>query len=351
MGGAGFPTSMKWDLVRKQLDPVKYVVCNADESEPGTIKDRFIMTNLPHLLIEGMIIAGLVTGAKRGILYIRHEYHLQEEILGEEIRRCYRAGILGKKILGSDLDYDLEVFVSPGGYICGEESALIEAIEGHRAEPRNKPPFPGQIGLWQKPTVINNVETFINVPQILARGVEWFVEQGASGSRGETFINVPQILARGVEWFVEQGASGSRGLKFVGVSGHVARPGIFEVPMGVPMRDVILNHAGGVRGGRQLKAFAPSGPSSGYLPASMIDVRLDFKALAEAGSMLGSGAIVVCDETTCMLDMALNAVRFYRNESCGKCVPCRVGSQKMAEMLARWTQGGILESPTNFHEP
>ncbi len=205
MGGAGFPTSMKWDLVRKQRDPVKYVVCNADESEPGTIKDRFIMTNLPRLLIEGMIIAGLVTGAKRGILYIRHEYDLQEEILGEEIGRCYRAGLLGKKILGSDLDYDLEVFVSPGGYICGEESALIEAIEGHRAEPRNKPPFPGQVGLWQKPTVINNVETFINVPQILAHGVDWFVAQGAGGSRG---------------------------LKFVGVSGHVARPGIFEVATG-----------------------------------------------------------------------------------------------------------------------
>jgi formate dehydrogenase beta subunit len=316
MGGAGFPTSMKWDLVRKQPDPIKYVVCNADESEPGTIKDRFIMTNLPHLLVEGMLIAGLVTGAKRGILYIRHEYHLQEEILGEEIRRCYRAGLLGKKILGSDIDYDLEVFVSPGGYICGEESALIEAIEGHRAEPRNKPPFPGQIGLWQKPTVINNVETFINVPQILERGVDWFAAQGAGGSRG---------------------------LKFVGVSGHVARPGIFEVPMGTPMRDVIFNHAGGIRGSRQLKAFAPSGPSSGYLPASMIDVRLDFKALAEAGSMLGSGAIVACDDTTCMLDMALNAVRFYRNESCGKCVPCRVGSQKMTNMLVRWTQGGVAE--------
>jgi NADH:ubiquinone oxidoreductase subunit F (NADH-binding)/NADH:ubiquinone oxidoreductase subunit E len=316
MGGAGFPTSMKWDLVRKQADPVKYIVCNADESEPGTIKDRFIMTNLPHLLIEGMIIAGLVTGAKRGILYIRHEYHLQEEILGEEIRRCYRSGLLGKKILGSEFDYELEVFVSPGGYICGEESALIEAIEGHRAEPRNKPPFPGQIGLWQKPTVINNVETFINVPQILARGIDWFVAQGSGGSRG---------------------------LKFVGVSGHVARPGIFEVAMGVPMRDVIFNHAGGVRGGRQLKAFAPSGPSSGYLPASLIDVRLDFKSLAEAGSMLGSGAIVVCDDTTCMLDMALNAVRFYRNESCGKCVPCRIGSQKMSDMLVRWTQGGLPE--------
>src|SRR5713226_8520622 len=316
MGGAGFPTSLKWDLVRKQADPVKYIVCNADESEPGTIKDRFIMTNLPHLLIEGMIIAGLVTGAKRGILYIRHEYHFQEEILGEEIRRCYHSGLLGKNILGSDLGFDIEVFVSPGGYICGEESALIEAIEGHRAEPRNKPPFPGQIGLWQKPTVINNVETFINVPQILARGVDWFAAQGSGGSRG---------------------------LKFVGVSGHVARPGIFEVPMGTPMRDVIFNHAGGVRSGRQLKAFAPSGPSSGYLPASMIDVRLDYKALAEAGSMLGSGAIVVCDDGTCMLDMALNAVRFYRNESCGKCVPCRVGSQKMADMLARWTQGGVPE--------
>jgi NADH:ubiquinone oxidoreductase subunit F (NADH-binding)/NADH:ubiquinone oxidoreductase subunit E len=317
MGGAGFPTSMKWDLVRKQPDEVKYVVCNADESEPGTIKDRFIMTNLPHLLIEGMIIAGLVTGAKRGILYIRHEYHLQEEILGEEIRRCYRSGVLGKKILGSDLDFELEVFVSPGGYICGEESALIEAIEGHRAEPRNKPPFPGQVGLWQKPTVINNVETFINVPQILARGIDWFVAQGANGSRG---------------------------LKFVGVSGHVAHPGIFEVPMGTPMRDVIFNHAGGVRGGRQLKAFAPSGPSSGFLPTSMMDVRLDFKALADAGSMLGSGAIVICDDTTCMLDMALNAARFYRNESCGKCVPCRVGSQKMADMLVRWTQGSVSES-------
>jgi NADH:ubiquinone oxidoreductase subunit F (NADH-binding)/NADH:ubiquinone oxidoreductase subunit E len=317
MGGAGFPTSLKWDLVRKQPDPEKYIVCNADESEPGTIKDRFIMTHLPHLLVEGMILAGLVTGAKQGILYIRHEYHLQEEILGEEIRRCYRAGLLGKNILGSGLDFELRVFVSPGGYICGEESALIEAIEGHRAEPRNKPPFPGVVGLWQKPTVINNVETFINVPQILARGVEWYKAAGRNGSRG---------------------------FKFVGVSGHAARPGVFEVPLGIKMREVLSDYAGGVRGGRALKAFAPSGPSSGYLPASMADVRLDFEALAEAGSMLGSGAIVVCDDTTCMLDIALNAVRFYRNESCGKCVPCRVGSQKMVDLLVRWTQGELPET-------
>jgi len=316
MGGAGFPTSLKWDLVRKQADPVRYIVCNADESEPGTIKDRFILAHLPHLVIEGMILAGLVTGSKKGILYIRHEYPLQEEIFGEELRRCAKAGLLGKKILGGDLEFDLEIFVSPGGYICGEESALIEAIEGHRAEPRNKPPFPGQMGLWQKPTVINNVETFANVPQILARGVEWFKTAGVGGSRG---------------------------LKFVGVSGQVANPGVFEVPMGTSMSEVIFGHAGGIRGGRKLKAFAPSGPSSGYLPASMVEVKLDFKALADAGSMLGSGAIVVCDDTTCMLDMALNAVKFYRNESCGKCVPCRMGSQKMVELLTRWTQGGVSE--------
>jgi len=314
MGGAGFPTAMKWDLVRKQPPGEKYIVCNADESEPGTIKDRFIMTHLPHLLVEGMILAGLVTGAKQGILYIRHEYHLQEEILGEEIRRAYRGGLLGRNILGSGLEFELRIFVSPGGYICGEESALIEAIEGHRAEPRNKPPFPGVAGLWQKPTVINNVETFIHVPQILARGVDSYKAAGRNGSRG---------------W------------KFVGVSGHCAKPGVYEVPMGITLREVLVDYAGGVRGGRALKAFAPSGPSSGYLPAALVDVRLDFKALAEAGSMLGSGAIVVCDDTTCMLDMALNAVRFYRNESCGKCVPCRVGSQKMVDLLVRWTQGGL----------
>jgi NADH:ubiquinone oxidoreductase subunit F (NADH-binding)/NADH:ubiquinone oxidoreductase subunit E len=317
MGGAGFPTSLKWDLVRKQTEPIKYVVCNADESEPGTIKDRFIISHLPHLVIEGMIIAGLVTRAQKGIFYIRHEYPLQEEIFGEELRRCAKAGLVGKKILGSELDFDLEIFVSPGGYICGEESALIEAIEGHRAEPRNKPPFPGQAGVWQKPTVINNVETFSNVPQILARGVDWFKNAGVGGSRG---------------------------LKFVGVSGQVENPGVFEVPMGTSMSDVIFGNAGGVRGGKKLKAFAPSGPSSGYLPASMVQVKLDFKALADAGSMLGSGAIVVCDETTCMLDMALNAIKFYRNESCGKCVPCRMGSQKMVEILTRWTQGKLSES-------
>ncbi len=312
LGGAGFSTEMKWQMVRRQPDPEKYIVCNADESEPGTIKDRFIMEHLPYLVIEGMIIAGLVVGAKKGILYIRHEYETQEKILDEEIHRCYREGLLGKTILGSDLTFDLELFVSPGGYICGEESALLEAIEGKRAEPRNKPPFPGQAGLWNKPTALNNVETFMNVPVILGHGVEWYKSQGKGGASG---------------------------LKFVGVSGWVNNPGIFEVPMGTPARDVILGLAGGPPDGKAFKAFAPSGPSSGYLPASMVDVRLDFKSLAAVDSMLGSGAIVVCNEDTCMLDMALNSVRFFRNESCGKCVPCRVGSQKLVDLLTGWTKG------------
>ena len=312
LGGAGFSTEMKWQMVRRAPGQEKYVVCNADESEPGTFKDRHILTHLPHLVIEGMIIAGVVTGARQGTVYIRHEYEPQREIVEEEIRRCEREGILGPRILGSEFGFELDLFVSPGGYICGEESALLEAIEGKRAEPRNKPPFPGQKGLWGKPTVINNVETFANVPQILVRGADWYKAQGFGGAAG---------------------------LKWIGVSGQVRRPGVYEIPMGTPVSELIFQHAGGLPDGKKLKAFAPSGPSSGYLPASMADVRLDFKSLAAAGSMLGSGALVVCAEGTCMLDMALNAVTFFRNESCGKCVPCRVGSQKMVDIMTRWSQG------------
>jgi len=183
LGGAGFPTEMKWSIVRQQADPEKYVVCNADESEPGTFKDRFILTHLPHLVIEGMILAGIMTGAQKGILYIRHEYEEQEKILEHEIERCRREHLTGENILGTGKRFELEIFVSPGGYICGEETALLEAIEGKRAEPRNKPPFPVQQGLWNKPTVINNVETFANVPQILERGVDWYKSAGVGGAR------------------------------------------------------------------------------------------------------------------------------------------------------------------------
>jgi len=299
LGGAGFPTGIKWEAVRNAPGDEKYVVCNADESEPGTIKDRFILHHLPHLVIEGMIIAGLVTGARRGILYLRHEYQAQEKILEQELHRCHREGLIGKH-------FDLELFISPGGYICGEETALIEAIEGKRAEPRNKPPFPVTHGVFNKPTALNNVETLANVPLILVNGADWYK---------------------------------SHALKFVGISGDVRHPGIFCVPMGTPVSDVIFGLAGGIPDGKRLKAFAPSGPSSGYLPASLADTPLDFKSLAAAGSMLGSAAIVICAEGRCMLDMALNAVTFFRNESCGKCVPCRSGTEKMVDILTGWTKG------------
>ena len=312
LGGAGFPTGMKWEIVRNAVGSTKYIVCNADESEPGTVKDRFIMEHIPHLVIEGMIIAGLVTGARKGILYIRHEYEEPKEIVQEEIDRCYHIGALGPSIFGHSMGFELSIFTSPGGYICGEESALLEAIEGKRSEPRNKPPFPGNQGLWNMPTAINNVETFTVAAAILVHGLEWYKSQGLNGLPG---------------------------LKFVAVSGDVKRPGIFEVPMGTSYEDLIYKHAGGILDDRELLGFAPSGPSSGYLPAEMAKLPLDFNALAAAGSMVGSGAVVVCAEGRCMLDMALNAVRFFRNESCGKCVPCRVGSQKLVTLLTQWTRG------------
>jgi NADH:ubiquinone oxidoreductase subunit F (NADH-binding)/(2Fe-2S) ferredoxin len=313
MGGAGFPTSIKWDAVKKCAGDEKYLVCNADESEPGTIKDRFIMTHLPHLVIEGMIVGALVVGAQKGFLYIRHEYKEQEAILEAEIERCRQEGLLGDNILGTDLSFHMEIFVSPGGYICGEGSAQLEAIEGKRAEPRNKPPNSATQGLWQKPTALNNVETFANVPQILANGVAWFKSQGRDGTAG---------------------------LKFIGVSGDVQRPGVFEVPMGIPVTEVILGLAGGPAGGKKVKAFSPSGAASGFLPFEKFkDTHLDFKSMRAAGTMLGSGAIVVLDETRCVLDMTLNAIIFFRNESCGKCVPCRMGSQKLVDILLGWTRG------------
>jgi formate dehydrogenase/NADH-quinone oxidoreductase subunit F len=312
MGGAGFPTGLKWEIVRNAPGDAKYIVCNADESEPGTFKDRFLMENVPHLLVEGMLLAGLVTGARQGIVYVRHEYEAQTEIVEHEIATARAAGLLGHNILGSGRTFELEIFVSPGGYICGEESALLEALEGKRAEPRNKPPFPGTHGLHGKPTAINNVETLVMVPSILAHGPEWFKAQGKNGAAG---------------------------LKFIGISGDVARPGVYDIAMGTPARQVIFERAGGVAGGRPLKAWAPSGPASGFLPPALLDTPLDFRSLAAAGSMLGSGALLVLDDQTCLLDMALNAVRFFRNESCGKCVPCRVGSAKLVEILGQIARG------------
>jgi len=264
--------------------------------------------------VEGMILAALVTGAERGYIYIRHEYHDQIHIVEKEIERAEKLGVCGDNVCGTGKKYKLTVFVSPGGYVQGEESALLEAIEGKRGQPRVKPPFPVFVGLWGKPTIINNVETLAYTPIIVTKGPDYFKALGKE--------NCP-------------------GLKWMGVSGHVNRPGAFEVPMGTTYREAIYELCGGISGGRKLKAFAPSGPSGGFLPASMVDLKMDWKVMADAGSMLGSGAIVAIAEGTCMVDLALNATRFYRNESCGKCVPCRLGSQKIVDIIWGITQGHV----------
>ncbi len=314
LGGAGFPTGMKWELVRNTLSDVKYVICNADESEPGTSKDRFILQHLPDLVLEGIAIAAHVVGAQKAIIYIRHEYGRERNILQQTLRQRQ-----GEELFG----VEVEIFESPGGYICGEETALLEALEDKRAEPRNKPPFPGTHGLFGKPTVINNVETFAMIPGILLNGASWWAGHGQNGASG---------------------------LKFFAVSGHVKQPGIYEVPLGITARDLLFDRAGGIRHGHTLKAFAPGGASSGFLPASMVDTPLDFRSLAEAGSMLGSGAVVAVADGTCMLDLALNVVRFFRNESCGKCVPCRVGSEKIVMLLDRLIAGEGLPSDLDLIE-
>jgi NADH:ubiquinone oxidoreductase subunit F (NADH-binding) len=298
MGGAGFPTGLKWELVRKETATPKYVICNADESEPGAFKDRVILEQLPHLVIEGMRLAGHVVGARQGWIFVRNEYEPERVAMEQALADARKRGVLGSH-------FDIEIFISPGGYILGEETALLEALEDRRGEPRNKPPYPGQRGLRSQPTLINNVETLAFVPAILQHGADWWKAQGVRGHAG---------------------------LKFIGVSGHVAKPAVFEIPLGTTVSELI-KMAGGVIDGKRLKAFAPGGASSNFLPADKADIEIDFKSIAEAGSMLGAAALVVVAEGTDMVETATNVVRFFRNESCGKCVPCRVGTEKVVMML------------------
>jgi formate dehydrogenase beta subunit len=319
MGGAGFPTGTKWEIVAAQQAQPKYTICNADESEPGTFKDRQILAEQPHLVLEGMLLGMLVTGCEEGWVYIRHEYGPEEEVLREEIESMRAQGLLGEDVLGSGRRFTIEIFTSPGGYILGEESALLEAMEGHRGEPRNKPPFPGIYGLWGKPTLMNSVETFADVPIILERGAGWWKEQGINGATG---------------------------LKFFAVSGHVERPAVYCVRAGSTARDLI-ELAGGVPDGRSVGAFQPGGASSNFLGAEHLDVPLDWKPLQDAGSMLGSGALTVVAEGTNLLAAGTNVLRFFRNESCGKCVPCRVGSTKAHTILSDILErgGGVADVP------
>ena len=312
MGGAGFPTGQKWEIVAAQEPTPKYTICNADESEPGTFKDRQVLAEQPHLVLEGMLLGMLVTGSEEGWVFIRHEYGPEEEVLRAEIETLRSEGLLGDDVLGSGRRLQVEIFTSPGGYILGEESALLECMEGHRGEPRNKPPFPGLYGLWGKPTLMNSVETFADVPIILERGAEWWKEQGVNGATG---------------------------LKFFAVSGHVERPDVYCVRAGSTARDLI-ELAGGVTEGREVGAIQPGGASSNFLGPGQLDVPLDWKPLQEAGSMLGSGAVIVMAEGTDLLAAGTNVLRFFRNESCGKCVPCRVGSAKAHAMLSELLEQG-----------
>ena len=316
MGGAGFPTGKKWELVRDEEavdgSGIKYAICNADESEPGTFKDRQLLAEQPHLVLEGLLMGMVVTGVEEGWVFIRHEYGPEEAVLHAEIENLRGQGLIGDDVLGSGRRLSLDIFTSPGGYILGEETALIECMEGHRGEPRNKPPFPGVWGLWGRPTLMNSVETFADVPIIVARGAQWWQDQGLGDSAG---------------------------LKFFAVSGHVERPGVYCVPMGTTIRD-LLDVAGGVAGGAALESVQPGGASSNFLGPDHLDVPLDFGTLAEAGSMLGSGAVVVIAEGTDSLAAATNVLRFFRNESCGKCVPCRVGSAKAHDLLTDTLRAG-----------
>lgn len=334
MGGAGFPTARKWSTVQERVSDVKYIVCNGDESEPGTFKDRELLRRAPHLVIEGLILAGLVTGATQGYLYIRHEYEQEIEVLQSAVDAAREQGICGDNVLGSGQTMKVEIFKSPGGYICGEETALLEAMEDRRAEPRNKPPFPTDAGLRGKPTVINNVET-----------LSW----------------VPSLVLNGGKWYLDQGVNGFTGLRFVSISGDVNRPGVYEVPLGQTVRDLVMGLAGGMSGGQKLHAIATSGPSGGFLPAVMpvsqahpkfieglvsrkflaadakqldiLDVPLAFDTLQPFPDYMLGAAFVVYGNKANMCEQALNCVEFYRNESCGKCVPCRMGTQKLVEML------------------
>ncbi|MCP4902506.1 MAG: NADH-quinone oxidoreductase subunit NuoF [bacterium] len=311
-GGAGFPAGVKWGFVPKDTSKPKYMICNADESEPGTFKDRELIHVAPHMVIEGIIISSYAIGANTAYIYIRGEFHREAEMLNQAIDEAYRKKYLGKNILKSGFDLDVIVHRGAGAYICGEETALIESIEGKRGQPRLKPPFPAVVGLFGCPTVVNNVETLSCVPHIIERGGEWFAGVGTERSTG------PKLFC---------------------VSGHVEKPGVVEVPLGTTFREIIEVHCGGVRGGRKLKAFIPGGSSCPILPANLIDTKSDFESVAEAGSMLGSGGVIVMDETVDMVWALENLMRFYSHESCGQCTPCREGSDWALDIVRRINSG------------
>ena len=311
-GGAGFPSGLKWSFIKRDAPGPKYVVCNSDEGEPGTCKDRDILRYNPHQLIEGMLIGMYTMGAEVGYNYIRAEFVEPFQRTEAALAEAYEAGYLGQNVLGSGLNFDLYNTVGAGAYICGEETALLESLEGKRGNPRFKPPFPANYGLYGKPTTVNNTETFASVPVILEKGAQWFLDLGRPNNGGT---------------------------KIFCISGHVEKPGNFEVPLGTPFRD-LLEMAGGVQGGRKLKAVIPGGSSAPVIPADiMMNLDMDYDSISNAGSMLGSGGIIVMDETTCMVSALACVADFYSEESCGQCTPCREGTGWLSRVIHRILKG------------
>jgi NADH-quinone oxidoreductase subunit F len=311
-GGAGFPTGMKWSFVPKQSNKPKYIVCNADESEPGTCKDRVLMEKDPHQLIEGIMIAGIAVGAHHGYIYVRGEYRYLIDILDRALDEAYARGYLGKNILGTGFDFDMYTHTGAGAYECGEESALLESLEGKRGIPRIRPPFPAVVGLYASPTVLNNVETLASVPAVILNGGKWYTDLGTPRNGGTRL--------------------------FV-LSGHVKRPGVYELPMGFPLRKLIYEVGGGILDDKQLKAVIPGGSSTPVLTPEALDTPLDYDSVSKAGSMLGSGAVIVMHEDTCVVKIALRTMQFYAHESCGWCIPCREGTNWLNKTLTRFHAG------------
>ena len=311
-GGAGFPTGQKWDFARRAQDSPKYVICNADEGDPGAFMDRSIIEGDPHSVIEGMITAGKAIGSNHGIVYIRAEYPLAVQRLSIALGQAREYGLLGSNILGSGFDFDIEVRLGAGAFVCGEETALIKSVEGARGMPVPKPPFPANKGLWGKPTIINNVETLVNIPVITAKGGAWFTTMGTEGSKGS---------------------------KVFALTGKVQNSGLVEVPMGATLRDIVFDIGGGIKGGKKFKGVQTGGPSGGILTEKFLDTPIDFETLTANGSMMGSGGMIVMDEDDCVVDVARFYMEFCVDESCGKCSPCRIGTTQLLKLLEKIAGG------------
>ena len=316
-GGGGFPTGLKWKLAKGNDADQKYVCCNADEGDPGAFMDRSVLEGDPHVVLEAMAIAGYAIGASQGYIYVRAEYPIAVERLGIAIGQAREYGLLGKDIFGTGFDFDIELRLGAGAFVCGEETALMTSIEGNRGEPRPRPPFPAQKGLFQKPTILNNVETYANVPQIIINGPEWFSSMGTEKSKGT---------------------------KVFALGGKINNTGLVEIPMGTPLREVIEEIGGGIPNGKKFKAAQTGGPSGGCIPAEHFDIPIDYDNLISIGSMMGSGGLIVMDEDNCMVDIAKFFLEFTVDESCGKCTPCRIGTKRLYEILDKITKGqGTME--------